>query len=136
MHDIYLPVAEDNNLELKLIVQKGREFNIQGDIELLTQMVVNLVENSLNHCPVNSKIEIELGHNSSSIFLYVKDNGPGIPLAERELVMERLYQVEKSRTTAGSGLDLSLVKAVAELHNFDIELADNKPGLIVKITAS
>jgi signal transduction histidine kinase len=65
--------------------------------------------------------------------LVVGDNGPGIPAAEHENVLRRFYRLEKSRTTPGNGLGLALVKAIADLHDARIELADNTPGLRVEI---
>ena len=64
----------------------------------------------------------------------VADTGPGIPESERDLVLRRLYRLEKSRTTQGSGLGLSLVKAVADLHSAALELEDAAPGLLVRLT--
>lgn len=64
----------------------------------------------------------------------VADTGPGIPATEHGNVFRRLYRLEKSRTTPGSGLGLSLVKAIAELHGATITLRDNRPGLVVDIS--
>ena len=64
----------------------------------------------------------------------VADNGPGIPENEHEKVFRRLYRLDKSRTTAGSGLGLSLVRAIADLHGGRAELSDNRPGLRADIT--
>jgi signal transduction histidine kinase len=66
----------------------------------------------------------------------VADNGPGIPPAERDKVFERFYRLDRSRGTAGSGLGLALVKAVAGLHGLAISLEDRKPGLAVIIGPS
>ncbi len=65
--------------------------------------------------------------------LSVSDDGPGIPEAERSRVLERFYRLDKSRTTEGSGLGLSMVKAICELHDAGIELSDNAPGLRVRV---
>jgi signal transduction histidine kinase len=59
----------------------------------------------------------------------VADNGPGIPAEERENVFQRLYRLDTSRTTPGSGLGLSLVRAIADLHGASISLEDRHPGL-------
>ncbi|TIT77667.1 MAG: sensor histidine kinase, partial [Mesorhizobium sp.] len=68
------------------------------------------------------------------ILVHVSDNGPGIPAEEREKVFQRLYRLDSSRTTPGSGLGLSLVKAVADLHGATITLEDNNPGLAVIVS--
>ena len=61
------------------------------------------------------------------------DNGPGIPVEEHARVFDRFYRLDRSRTTAGSGLGLALVKAIASLHGLEIRLEDRKPGLAVII---
>ena len=63
----------------------------------------------------------------------VADDGPGIPEAERQRVFERFVRLDRSRSTPGSGLGLSLVAAVAELHGITPCLADNQPGLRVTL---
>ena len=65
--------------------------------------------------------------------MVVADTGPGIPAEERDKVFRRFYRLEESRTTPGSGLGLALVKAVADLHGIAVELADNRPGLRVRL---
>ena len=67
------------------------------------------------------------------LVLRIADNGVGVPEADRERVLQRFVRLEKSRSTAGSGLGLSLVNAVVAFHNGTIELADNAPGLVVTI---
>ena len=59
----------------------------------------------------------------------VSDTGAGIAEAERDKVGQRFYRLESSRSTPGSGLGLSLVKAVAKLHRAELLLEDNAPGL-------
>ena len=63
--------------------------------------------------------------------MLVADSGPGIPSEEYEKVFQRFYRREQSRTTQGSGLGLSLVRAVAAIHHMRILLEDNHPGLRV-----
>jgi signal transduction histidine kinase len=59
----------------------------------------------------------------------VADSGPGVPESERETVFRRFYRLDSSRSSAGSGLGLSLVEAVAKLHQLKVRLEDNRPGL-------
>lgn len=107
---------------------------INGDAELLTQLCANLIENSIRHCPPRSRISVRLWEEAHRINLRVADNGPGIPVDEREKVFRRLYRLEKSRTTPGNGLGLALVAAITSLHEGAIELGDNAPGLIVTVS--
>jgi signal transduction histidine kinase len=127
--EAYAPVAEDRGQRLKTVLASVPP--IQGDRELLTQMVANLIENPIRHCPADVEIIIGLALEGGSPVLRVADTGPGIPASECEKVLRRYYRLEASRTTPGSGLGLALVKAVADLHGATVELSDNQPGLRV-----
>jgi signal transduction histidine kinase len=135
LNDTYGPVAEDHGHELILEVPSDGRFRLQGDRALLTQMLANLVENAIRHCVRPATISMGArGDSDGALVTYVSDTGPGIPADEREKVFRRLYRLEKSRTTDGSGLGLSIVKAIEDLHHATIRLADNGPGLLVEIT--
>jgi signal transduction histidine kinase len=124
--EAYLPSAEDSQHRLELRIEDG--VTLQGDRQLLAQMISNLVENALSHTPAGSTVSLAVAAGPSII---VADNGPGIPLEERERVFDRFYRLDRSRTTSGSGLGLALVKAIAGLHGMSIRLEDNAPGLRV-----
>jgi signal transduction histidine kinase len=96
-------------------------------------MISNLIENALNHTPSGSSVRLEVAHTPVGFEVEVADNGPGIPEGERERVFDRFYRLDRSRTTAGSGLGLALVKAIATLHGLTIRLGDAGPGLKVTI---
>lgn len=129
--EAYAPVAEDLGQRLQTDLQLSPV--IRGDRELLMQMVANLVENAINHCPAGVAITVTLESVSGQCVLSVADTGPGIPAAERDSVLRRFYRLERSRTTPGSGLGLALVKAIADLHGAIVMLASNDPGLRVSI---
>jgi signal transduction histidine kinase len=125
-----LPV-EESGRTLKAEVADGVQVN--GDRGLLSQLFVNLVENALHHTPPGTAITLRLSRGSAAVVAEVADDGPGIPADERAKVFRRFYRLERSRTTTGSGLGLSTVAAIVELHHAAIELADNAPGLLVVI---
>lgn len=127
--EIYVDVAEDNGHVLTACIEPDRDCPVHGDRELLTQMFVNLVENAIRHCPRDTKIDISLALEGRTAVVAVSDDGPGIPANEHEKVFRRLYRLDKSRTTNGSGLGLSLVRAIAELHGGVATMEDNAPGL-------
>lgn len=133
--DIYTEVAKDAGMSLVIpqTLQPEKPLLIRGDKELLIQMLANLVENAIRYCQQGTCIEITAREvEGRSVELAVADNGAGIPLEEREQVFQRLYRVDKSRSDQrGTGLGLSLVKAIIELHDANIELQDNNPGLRV-----
>ncbi len=131
--DAFLPSAEEQGFRLAAAAAPG--VTVQGDRELLTQLLANLVENALRHTPPGTPIEVGLAaRRGSSIRLWVEDHGPGIPEAERARVLQRFYRGERSRTTPGSGLGLSLVAAIAELHDARLMLEDVRPGLRVVLS--
>ena len=107
-----------------------------GDAELLTQLFVNLVENALRHTPVGTRIVIALDVDADAATAKVCDDGPGIAAEDHEKVFRRFYRVASSRSTPGNGLGLSLVAAIAKLHQARIELSDNAPGLCVSIATA
>jgi signal transduction histidine kinase len=96
-------------------------------------MLVNLLENGLQYAGPGRRIEVRVAGHAGKPEVVVADNGPGIPAAERDRVVERFYRLEASRSTPGSGLGLALVSAVAGLHGMRLTLGDNAPGLIVRI---
>src|SRR5581483_5319370 len=103
------------------------------DAELLTQMMVNLIENAIRHSRAGAAISVGLRNGPGGLEFSVADDGPGVPAAERERIFERFYRLERSRSTAGSGLGLSLVAAIANLHDAKIVVSDNRPGLRIAI---
>jgi signal transduction histidine kinase len=129
--EAYQMVAEDAGGSFATDIAPG--IRVRGDRDLLTQMLVNLVENALHHCPPGPRIGVALRAAPDGSVLSVSDDGPGIPEAERAQVFKRFYRLEQSRTTPGSGLGLALVKAVGDLHGATVTLHDNDPGLRVEI---
>jgi signal transduction histidine kinase len=128
IEEVYEDVADDEGKSLATVLN-GSPSDVLGDRELLTQLFANLVENAIRHTPAGTSIKIAIGTDAGRVLATVYDNGPGIPAGEREKVLRRLYRLEKSRTSPGFGLGLSLVKAIADLHGADLALSDNKPGL-------
>ena len=113
-------------------VNIARHIKIRGDRELLVQMLANIIENAIRYTSTGSAIRVSLAA-SPTLVLTVADTGPGIPDSEKGRVFERFYRSERSRTTPGNGLGLSIVAAVAGLHGIAISLEDNNPGLRVRM---
>lgn len=128
VHDVvelYEPVAEQKS---QTIAQSGeRSVMVRGDRDLLFQALANLLDNAIKYSPESSTIAVTLGLDAITLC----DSGPGIAAVERERVFQRFYRADASRSTAGSGLGLSLVRAVAKVHRMEIELGENDPGLCV-----
>ena len=131
--DAYDPVAEEEGKRLRCETgQPG--LSVLGDRQLLIQMLANLVENAIRHSPPETSITLGASRSDDGgAEVVVADTGAGIPKGEWDKVFQRLYRLEKSRTTPGSGLGLSLVKAIAESHKAEVRLSDNAPGLRVHV---
>jgi signal transduction histidine kinase len=129
--EAYAPAVEESGRMLSAEITDAVQVN--GDRGLLSQLFVNLVENALRHTPAGTTITLRLSRQGAAALAEVADTGSGIPKDERAKVLRRFYRLERSRTTAGSGLGLSTVAAIVELHHAAIELLDNEPGLRVVI---
>ena len=129
--DLYGPLIDEAGK--KLVLESAPHVGTVGDRDMLFQAVVNVVDNALKHTPAGGRIEISLTTSGAGAEIAVADDGPGIPEAERDKVRERFYRLDRSRTTAGAGLGLSLVAAVVDHHHGALRLEDAKPGLRVVI---
>jgi signal transduction histidine kinase len=127
----FAPSAEDSGQTLAL--QASEPVVVEGDPELLTQMLVNLVENALRHAGGLAQVTVRVAAEGPGAVVAVVDDGPGVPPTERARIFDRFYRLERSRSTPGSGLGLALVAAVARLHGGSVALADAAPGLDVRV---
>lgn len=131
--EIYEPTAADNGQVLTYEVAQGDPCLVKGDKTLLGQVLANLIENALHHTEKGARVEVAVTHRTGSVILSVSDDGPGIPEGERALVLRRLYRLDRSRSTPGNGLGLSLVASITAFHDAELRLFDNAPGLRVEI---
>ncbi|WP_157216420.1 sensor histidine kinase [Flavisphingomonas formosensis] len=125
------PVAEDAGKTL--FAQHAPGVTVRGDGELLAQLFINLIENALVHTPAGTRITTRLARTGHGILAEVADDGPGVPDDMREKILQRFYRLDRSRSSPGAGLGLSLVSAIAALHGAALTLADNRPGLRVSL---
>ena len=109
------------------------ELTIDGDRSLIAQAAINLLENAQRHTPAGTAIRLSLSGTTDHVRLAVADNGPGVAAADRERIVERFVRLDHSRHTAGYGLGLNLVRAVARLHGGELTFSDAAPGLIASI---
>ena len=129
--DALAPVAEDAAHELTTDVGAG--LVVEGDRDLLTQMLVNIVENAICHTPSGTSIRVSLGLEGGSIVGIVRDTGPGIPVDERERIFRPFVRLDASRSQSGNGLGLALVKAIADVHNASVTVEDAAPGTSLRV---
>ncbi|WP_340240981.1 sensor histidine kinase [Sulfitobacter pontiacus] len=132
VYDAFEPTAEDAGQQLRLKIS-DQPLYVLGDSDLLMQLISNLVENALRHTPEGTIISMEASFSNGAPLLCIADTGPGIAREDREKVFRRFYRGEKSRTSGGNGLGLSLCKAIAELHYAELMVSDNQPGVRILV---
>jgi signal transduction histidine kinase len=98
----------------------------------LTQLLANLIENAVNYAGPGALIRLTVQAPAEGARLEVADNGPGIPVEDRERALRPFVRLSSASAT-GSGLGLSLVAAITRLHQARLTLEDNEPGLRVVV---
>ncbi|MES9879404.1 MAG: ATP-binding protein [Sedimenticola sp.] len=131
--------AVARSIDLSLNAEAG-SYQVLGDAGMLAVLLRNLLENALCYSREGGQVKVELQRRASNIEMIVEDDGPGIPEGERETMLQRFKRGENS-DVAGSGLGLSIVKRIGEIHNASILLEDavsNTSGLrvVVSLTVS
>ena len=110
---------------------------LDGETLLLQMLVNNLLENAHKYAPQDTEIKVTLAAHGKHVKLEVIDSGKGIPDPEKSKIFEKFYRIgsEATRNTKGTGLGLYLCKKIAENHNANISVTDNKPqGSIFVVT--
>jgi signal transduction histidine kinase len=129
--ELYDAAAEQDGT--RLTVAGDREVKATGDRDLIFDAIGNLVDNAIKHGRVGGEVVVTAENIDGRPVISIADDGPGIPAGEYEHVFKRFYRLERSRYTPGNGLGLSLVAAVARLHDARIEMLDNSPGLKLRL---
>jgi signal transduction histidine kinase len=140
--ELFEPVARTRGMRLQATVPTSGSAVVRGSRQLLAQLVTNLVENATKYGRAGGRIDIVIearaaeGRGASgheAVTLAVADDGPGIAPEQRERSLRPFERIDPPQGTPGSGLGLSLVAAVARLHQAKLTLQDNAPGLRVVI---
>jgi len=130
--DLYSPLMEEKRAVFD--VTMGSRLAVNGDPHLLAQAVGNLVDNAVKFTPCDSAVSLHIEPcTDREIEIVVADNGPGITDADKPRVTQRFYRCKTNGEAPGIGLGLSLVAAVARLHDGTLTLRDNHPGLIASL---
>ncbi len=129
--EMYAPIAAERDIRIEL---SGEPAQAQGDADQLFQMVLNLLDNAIKYAPDGSVVRLALQPGEHAIVIDVADQGAGIPEEDRLRVFDRFERLEAHRGSPGSGLGLSLVRAIATRHGGRIDLLDHHPGLLVRVT--
>jgi signal transduction histidine kinase len=129
--ELYEPLAQQHGL--RLVVETQSACEILADRDLLFEAFSNLLSNAVKFTPSGGVVRLKLTRRTEGPRLEVADTGPGVREGEREAVLERFYRGGQAGQAPGCGLGLSIVAAVARLHNFRLELGDAAPGLRVTL---
>ena len=124
------PVAAEKQIRLSLEGEAG--LNIKGHAGLLSVLIRNLVDNAMRYSPPQTEVNVRVIRSAAGVMLEVEGQGPGIPAAEHEAILQRFHRLE-SETATGSGLGLSIVARIAQLHQAELVLSDGAEELGLKV---
>jgi signal transduction histidine kinase len=124
LKDLFEPLAESRNIQLTL--GETVATTVRGDRALLFEALSNLLDNALKFTPEGGEVTLSLTILPDGPMVQVTDNGPGIKPEERDAVLQRFYRTEGASHIAGSGLGLSIVSAIVQLHDFKLKITDAK----------
>ena len=127
--EMYDPLADERGASL-LFERPVRPVPLYGHRQLLAQAVSNLVENAIRYGAAGSDIRIHVEPGERQIRIEVGDRGPGIPPDRRQEARRRFGRLDSSRSDDGAGLGLAVAEAIAHLHDGQLLLEDNRPGLL------
>jgi signal transduction histidine kinase len=114
MRELYQYVASERGITLESEVPP--ELEVDADLNRLRQVIANLLDNAVKYTPAGGRVRIEASRREDRVRITVRDTGPGIPDEELPHIWERLYRGDRSRSTPGLGLGLSLVQAIVQAH--------------------
>ena len=122
----YSPLAEEAGVEMECDLGEAR---VHGDRDLLFQAFANMLDNAVKFTPHGGRIHVALARRDDKSIVTIADSGIGVNETEADKIFQRFYRAEQSRSMPGTGLGLSLVKAVMDLHQGQIKIEPNNPGL-------
>lgn len=129
--ELYQGVANERNVVI--VNDADPHLLMDGDRNLIFQTISNLLDNAVKNSPTDGSVGMVATKEGNEARVQIYDSGPGIPEKEYERVLERFARLDQSRSLPGSGLGLSLVKAVIEVHGGRLKFYDNAPGLLVEL---
>ena len=130
--DVYEPAAEDVGITL-VAKTNDHPLEVFGDQGLLTQLLSNLVENAVKHCPSGTQVDVSGEVFENEVTIRILDTGLGIETEDHKRIFQRFFRGEKSRNSQGNGLGLALVKAISDMHGATVSVTDNNPGAVFEL---
>jgi heavy metal sensor kinase len=116
--ELFAPAAEDKRVNLTYDVPDG--VHLTGDTPMIQRMLSNLLDNAIKYTPSGGMVGIEVAEDQMQVLITIKDTGIGISPSDLSRIFERFYRCDQSRSLAGTGLGLSLARAIARAHGGDI----------------
>jgi two-component system, OmpR family, sensor kinase len=130
-----VPLADAHHIDLGLAA--AQSVSVQGDAEALRTLVRNLIDNAVRYTQTGGRVDVSVTDTGAPgpprAMLTVTDDGPGIPLTERDRVFDRFYR-RPGTTPGGSGLGLAIVRAIAQAHGASVVLGDAPGGRGLSVT--
>ncbi len=114
--DLFLPVAEQKNIEFKLSMPSEAPVKTRGNIPYLQRALANLLDNAIKYTANGGKVELGLLAGTDMVEIFVKDTGCGIAAEDLDHIFDRFYRADTSRSKPGNGLGLSLARAIVSAH--------------------
>jgi Signal transduction histidine kinase len=130
-YEYYLPLAE--NLDIQLNIVANKKYHFYADKILIFQAIANLLDNALKYAPDSRVITLSLESSLGNTLIKVSDQGKGIAEEDQSVVTKRFKRLTSKQDVFGHGLGLTLVQAITTLHNGELTLINNHPGLTVCI---
>ena len=122
----YEPLAEQKEITIESTLV---DIDFNGDKDLLFQAYTNILDNAIKYTPMGGLIKVLMQADNQQYAVTIEDTGQGIPEAELDKVFQRFYRTDVSRSSAGTGLGLSLVKAVFDLHHITVLIENTQQGI-------
>ncbi len=132
LSEMYEPLAEEAGVAVEY-ARPARPAPLYGHRQLLAQAMSNLIENAVRYGSAGGEIQIDVKANGKMTRIEVADRGPGIPEELRGEALRRFGRLDSSRSKEGAGLGLALAAAIAHLHDGELILEDNQPGLRIAL---
>jgi heavy metal sensor kinase len=125
--DLFVPTAEDRHVDIRLI-KPSHSVMILGDRARLQRVVANLLDNAVKYTPPGGTVTLSIDADEAGVKVNINDTGMGIDEKDIPRVFERFYRGDKSRSTPGSGLGLSLALAIIRVHGGNIDVKSTEQG--------